>query len=335
MIYGDNMTSPTKTPPGEPVKEGDEKLPAKEWGESPLHEERFSTNCKTSKSDDDVNPIPITVIVGPTACGKTAKSIEMAKKQPSIIINADSLQLFHDLPILTARPTIAEQSGIPHELFGVLGPWEKPSVQKWVKWCADRIQNAAHNGFHPIIVGGTGFYVDALLNGLSMIPDISHETKLKANDIIKNTDDLYDFVTKMDPCVHYLKPNDKHRLERALHVFLESGRSITTFHNARKREIHVDADVHYVQMDRDVLYDRINHRFDIMIENGAITDVEILLKSGVSHDAPVMHAIGAREIAYYLQNEMSWDDMMEKAKQFSRNYAKRQMTWFNKKFKDI
>lgn len=275
--------------------------------------------------------IPVTIIVGPTACGKTARSIELAKECNGEIVNADSLQLFKDLPILTAQPTMKEREGIPHHMFGMLGPLDRPSVKWWLGRCVAHIMEIQERGKYPIIVGGTGFYIDALINGLSEIPDISAKIKDHvANQMAVSTrDEFYDIVTKHDPLVADIKPNDQQRLQRALEVFLETGKSLRSFQGQKKKLINIQAEVVYINMARDILYDRINRRFDLMLEHGALDEVNALKDLAIPKNAPVMHAIGAKEIYEYLNGSISLDEAITLAKQFSRNYAKRQITWFN------
>jgi tRNA dimethylallyltransferase len=274
--------------------------------------------------------IPVTVIVGPTASGKTDFAVQLAHKKNAEIINADCMQLYADLPILTARPTIAEQEGVPHHLFGILGPSEKSVVTNWLDKTASIIRENAQHNKHTIIVGGTGFYIDCLIRGISNIPEVSNNTRKKVFDLSQELNDgLYEYVTALDPMVVDLVRNDKQRLMRALEVFLESGRSIREFQGQKQKLINLDPNIMYLNPPRDILYDRINRRFDIMIGNGAIDQVATLINNGVSIDAPVMAAIGAHEIYDYMANAMDYDTCINRAKQYSRNYAKRQITFFN------
>lgn len=272
----------------------------------------------------------IIVIYGPTASGKSAHALSLAKMYDGAIINADSLQLFKDLPILTARPSLEEEDGIEHFLYGILSSYEQPNAMLWRTLAIEEINKIYEKGKQPIIVGGTGLYLMALLKGLSPIPHIDDSIKLKVKDI-ESEGNFFESVIKIDPNIENLyHPNDHKRLSRALSVYLQTGKSIVDFfkmpmidpyeHKARKI---------YLCPTSDILYKKIERRFLNMIERGAIEEVDDLYKSGISETAPIFNTLGAKEILSFLKNEINKDEMILQSVQKTRQYAKRQYTWFN------
>lgn len=275
---------------------------------------------------------PFIVVSGPTASGKSALGVEIAEKTKGAVVNADSLQLFKDLPLLTAQPQAAEMFGIQHYLYGILEAHMQPTAGTWLDAALLSLNKIWQEGKTPVLVGGTGLYIMALLKGLSKIPAISANTKDQVHAVYNSHDDFYAQVITYDPliknCYH---PNDHKRLIRALEVFLETNKSIVLhFKEQQKNLFDQYAYKVYLKPDRDVLYDRIHKRFNIMINNGAIDEVEAFLKHNQNaKQSPVFNALGAHEIAQYIEGISSFDSMTERAIQKTRNYAKRQYTWFN------
>lgn len=284
----------------------------------------------------------ILVITGPTASGKTALAIEKAQKLNGVIINYDSLQVYRDLQILTAYPTNTELSSATHKLFGYLKYSDNISVVDWVKSAVVEINDAWNTGKLPILVGGTGMYIEILIRGISPLPDIPPEIRSKAIELANNNfeklcNDVYKFDSKLQDII---KPENHHQMIRAWEVQNASNKSILYFYSLPKQKfINTEFEFININVDREILYSKINKRFDIMIENGAIDEVKELLQKFNTRDNISNHetlfkkynifkAIGAKEIVMYLSNKMSYSNMIELSKQHSRNYAKRQITWF-------
>lgn len=275
---------------------------------------------------------PFIVVSGPTASGKSALGVDIAQKINGAVVNADSLQLFKDLPLLTAQPQADEMLGINHYLYGYLEACDQPKAGVWLNTVLPVLNKIWEDGRTPVVVGGTGLYIMALLKGLSQIPPVSEDIKKKVQSIYDRHDDFYTYVINSDPLIQdFYHPNDHKRLMRALEVLLETKKSIVQhFNDQQENGLDKYAYKVYLKPDRDVLYERIHRRFDIMLKNGALEEVDAFLQGTQdAKNTPVFNALGAREIAQYLDGEISLDLMTELAVQKTRNYAKRQYTWFN------
>jgi len=275
---------------------------------------------------------PFVIVSGPTASGNSALGVSIAKKINGAVVNADSLQLFKDLPLLTAQPQTAEMSGIQHHLYGYLEATAQPKAGVWLNTVLPVLNKTWLAGKTPVVVGGTGLYIMALLKGLSQIPPIPEFIKSKVQSIYDNHEDFYAHVIAYDPLIKdFYHPNDHKRLMRALEVFLETKKSIVQhFKDQQEKGLDKYAYKVYLKPDREILYDRIQRRFDIMLHNGAIEEVSAFLKSNPDDtNLPIFNALGACEIAKYLAGDISLDSMKERTMQKTRNYAKRQYTWFN------
>lgn len=281
----------------------------------------------------------IQIIAGPTASGKTSYAIKKALKIGGEIINCDSLQIFKDLKILTAYPTLDELSIVKHRAFGYLNYYEKTSVVDWAKIAANEIEDVFKNGKVPIIVGGTGLYINALINGISPLPEVSDKNRQIAIDFAKeNFSELCKKVYELDPMLKELILPENHRqMIRTYEIFLETGKSVRYFYSLPKIKFinNVDFETKIIDIDRNDLYEKINLRFDIMLQNGAIEEVADLVKKinitnrdDIFKSYPIFKAIGAKEIVMHLDGEISYEKMKEISKIASRHYAKRQITWF-------
>ena len=283
----------------------------------------------------------VLVIIGPTASGKTALAIQKAQELNGEIINYDRLQVYKDLPILTAYPTLEEIHSAPHRLFGYLGHNDNISVVDWAELAANDIREVWNNGKLPILVGGTGMYIEVLIHGISPLPNVPNEIRNQAIELANNNfnkmcNDVHTFEPKL---INIIKPENHHQMMRAWEVQNVSNKSILHFYSLPKQKfINADFEFININMDREILYERINKRFDIMIKNGAIEEVEALIKKFdlintsdykyLFKKYHIFKAIGAKEIIQYLNNKISYNTMIEVSKQYSRNYAKRQITWF-------
>ncbi len=273
----------------------------------------------------------IIVIAGATASGKSSIANDLARKNPSVIINADSQQLYKDLAILTARPSKEDEQNFPHKLYGFLKPNERFSAGEWASAASREIDEAFADDKLPIIVGGTGLYIKTLMDGIAKIPDISSEIKDVVNAM--TLPQLQAALSHEDALAYQnIDINNPVRIARALSVIRQTGKSILHWQSsAHKTFYNRDLfEVIYVQIEREELYKRCNIRFDKMIKDGAVEEVQGVLEQGVSTSEPIFRIIGAREIAEHLNGNISLEEASEKAKQFTRNYAKRQYTWFSK-----
>ena len=269
------------------------------------------------------------LIVGPTASGKSALALEIAKKQPSVIINADSAQVYRDLRILSARPSDAEMHGIEHRLFGYIDGKEACSAARWAGDARTAIAEAHERDTMPILVGGTGMYVRVLLDGIAPIPEIDPEIRQTIRKL--ETMEAYRALERLDPgSAERLHPTDTTRIQRALEVMRSTGKPLDHWHKHKTGGIADNIDLHPLVLlpPRDWLYQRCDLRLHQMIEGGAREEVEILLSRDLPADRPVMRAIGVPEIAAWLAGELTREGAIERAQAATRQYAKRQYTWF-------
>lgn len=284
-------------------------------------------DSKGFKSDQ-----PITLIAGPTASGKSALAMEMAGKTGGVIVNADSMQIYRELRVLTARPTIVDEAAMPHRLYGLRPASEAYSVADWLNDVAPIVEQARSSGPPAIIVGGTGLYFKALLEGLSPVPDIPKEIRAywreQAN--IQGAAALHEMLRLRDPeMAGKLAPSDSQRLVRALEVLDATGRSLGEWRKAPGQAL-VSADkaeLIYVSPPREVLYARCDARLDAMIEKGALDEVRMLMTLELDDDLPLMRAVGVRSLRDFLAGSLSLEAALEAVKTDTRRYAKRQITW--------
>lgn len=271
----------------------------------------------------------VALIAGPTASGKTALALHLAKSGNFVIINADSAQVYADLPILSAQPTAAEQASVPHHLFGYLDGVTPCSAARWAGDAKQAIAQAHAAGATPILVGGSGLYIRTLLDGIAPIPEIDPELRrqIRAMPVAE----AYKALQQYDaPVAATLAPTDISRITRALEVVQSTGRSIMEWRATKTGGIANDITLRPLLLlpPRDWLYDRCDARFELMMERGAVEEVEALLARNLPQDAPVMRAIGVPEISAYLNGTMQRDEAIARGQIATRQYAKRQFTWF-------
>lgn len=277
----------------------------------------------------------VIVIVGPTASGKTALSIELAKKINGEIVSCDSMQIYKDMNIGSAKPTIKEMQGIKHYMIDVVDPDKRFSVADYKKMAENAIEEIIAKGKIPIVVGGTGLYADSLIYSIEY-PEIEFDQNYRIKlENISNTPEglkeLYNEAKRVDEeAIKKISENDKKRIIRILEIFNSTGKNKTQVEiESRQNEIKYDYKIFALDMERKVLYDRINRRVDIMIEKGLIQEVKDLLKK--YDDFPTaMQGLGYKEVIEYLNGLLTKEEMIEKIKQETRRYAKRQLTWFRK-----
>jgi tRNA dimethylallyltransferase len=277
------------------------------------------------------------LVAGPTASGKSALALDLARKIRGAIINADAMQIYEGLPVLTAQPSESERQEIPHELYGALNPAEASSAGVWLALAKDAIAKAIAGGRTPILAGGTGLYFRALLGGLADIPPIPDEARAEAARFYDEAGEekFRKALAKLDPdSATRLAKNDRQRLIRAYEVARHTGKTLGEWHRrmtenrGQKTESGYIFEPHLLLPSREELYAACDRRFLSMIERGAVEEVKSFLKRGLGPALPAMKTIGVREIAAHLNGEVTLANAIAKAQQATRNYAKRQMTWF-------
>jgi tRNA dimethylallyltransferase len=276
---------------------------------------------------------PVLLLAGPTASGKSAVALSVAEKLDGTIINADSVQVYRELRILSNRPSAADEARVRHRLFGVFSATDECSAARWCALALTEIAAAHEAGRLPIVVGGTGLYLKTLLEGLSPIPDVPAEIRshLKRRLAEEGSAALHAELVRRDPATaNRLEPEDSQRVMRALEVLDATGSSITDFQAQSKAgpPSHLLFSTVLLQPSRDVLYARCDSRLARMIEAGAIDEVRRLQTAGLDPGLPIMKALGVVEIGSYLDGLMPLERALKEAQQATRRYAKRQTTWF-------
>lgn len=271
------------------------------------------------------------LIAGQTASGKSGLALRLAQRLDAVIINADSMQVYGELRLLTARPTQAEMGGVPHELYGHIAAHQPYSVGEWLKEAAALIEELRQQDRACIVIGGTGLYFKALLEGLSPVPDIPDDIRSKWRLYAQeNPGELHRILTEKDPALaQKLPPGDLQRLARALEVIDATGKSLLYWRAQPNRPAlqQTPRAQLVIAPERAELYRRCDARFDRMMREGALDEVEKLLALRLPFTLPLMRALGVRPLASYLRGEMEREEAIERAKTETRQYAKRQMTW--------
>ena len=282
----------------------------------------------------------IYLIAGPTASGKSQFSIDLAKKINGVVINSDSMQVYKNLEILTARPTKKEMQNIDHYLYGYVDGKERYNVEKWCNDAVKIIHKKFEKNSNLILVGGTGLYAHTLINGLIDIPAIPESIKNESEKIIKEfgKDFLITQIQKFDPrSLKEINSNDTVRLRRIWEVYESTGKKFSEWKlNENKKFIeNLDFKIILFLPNREKNYQIVNSRFIKMINDGAIEEVKNLLDLNLNDSLPVMRAHGVPEIIKFLRNEISLEECISKGQQVTRNYVKRQHTWWNSTNLDI
>ena len=277
----------------------------------------------------------IVVVCGPTASGKTALSIALAKAFGGEVVSADSMQIYRGMDIGTAKPTLEEREGIPHHMLDVAEPGEIYSVSRYVQEATACVEDILSRGKLPIVCGGTGLYIDGLIRGTDFQPagtDNGIREELEKEWEEQGAEAMMARLAAVDPpSAERLHLSDKRRILRALEVYLATGETITA-HNARTKAIPPRFEAVMIGLNtqpRDILYGRIDRRVDVMLEQGLLREVQTLLEKGLL-EGTAAQAIGYKELLAHFRGEMTLDAAADLIRQKSRNYAKRQLTWFRR-----
>jgi tRNA dimethylallyltransferase len=265
---------------------------------------------------------PLYLLAGPTASGKSAKALAWAETTGGTILNADSMQLYRDVPILTARPSRADEARAPHALYGLLDAQTLWSAGDWLRAARPFLAEALNGGPPVCVVGGTGLYFNALIHGLAEVPEIADAAREQARG---------DYERQAEARI---LPNDRQRLTRAYEVYLQSGTSLSDWQARTRPELPQTAYVmEILNPPRDALYARCDRRLQLMLDEGALDEVRDLMARGLAPDWPILRVLGLSEFTAHLRGDMTLDAALDLARQKTRNYAKRQTTWFRNQFR--
>jgi tRNA dimethylallyltransferase len=278
-------------------------------------------------------PPRIAVLCGPTGVGKTSVAIEIASVLNAEIISADSMQVYRYMDIGTAKPSALEQARIPHYMIDIVDPADPFDAQRYADMSLNIILQLAEQGIPVLVVGGTGFYIRALIHGLfeSGSSNLEIRNWLTEEAHNKGTAELYHRLRECDPiAASRIHVNDTYRIVRALEIYQTTGQTISSCHQAHQKAPPLfDVIKIGLSRQREVLYERINYRVDLMVEEGLCSEVISLLKRGYTSALKPLQSIGYRHILDFFEGHLNWDDTLKTLKQDTRRYAKRQLTWFN------
>jgi tRNA dimethylallyltransferase len=273
---------------------------------------------------------PLVVIAGPTASGKSALALALAQQNGGVIVNADSAQIYRDLPILSAAPSQEERAIAEHRLYGVQDGALPCSAADWAELARREVADLHASGRIPILAGGTGLYLRTLLEGIAPVPAIDPEVRRRVRETAVEENRVK--LQALDPeAAARLNPGDTARINRALEVILSTGRTLREWQKEREGGIGSKVELRALILlpPRDWLYARCDERFARMLERGAVEEVQALLARGLNPNLPVMRGIGVQEIAAYLGGELSLGETLAAGQRATRRYAKRQYTWFS------
>lgn len=282
---------------------------------------------------------PVIVISGPTACGKSRLAVDLAKKIGGVIINCDSMQIYKGIPIVSAAPTTEERNIVEHRLFEIYDCDKRGNVVDWAERCVSEIRSLWKENKVPVVVGGTGMYIEALVYGVTPIPATPPEIRQKVNDFYKEKGlaAVYEYLKIIDKdSAEKLNCNDKSRIMRAVEIYEAGGRKISEWYKVPKIKKLPEAEFLIVKIfpPIDEIEARCRQRLDKMVnEMGALKEITDLLALNIDEDMPAMKALGVPELACYIKGKMSLDDALAAAKLHTRQYAKRQRTWLKSRLK--
>ena len=273
-------------------------------------------------------------ITGPTASGKSKFAIDLSKKIKGEIVNADSMQIYKELKIITARPSQLDNKKIKHHLYGYVDGSNRYNVEKWCQDASQVIKSLNKKNINPIFVGGTGLYIDTLINGIASIPSVPESIRNDSKNLLEKVgkEEFYKIVKKIDEdSIKLIFPNDIQRLRRIWEVFNYTNKKFSEWKKNKNKKFitSLDYKIFLFLPDRKKNYERVNKRVLTMIKSGAIEEIEKLLKLNYNKDLPIMRAHGVPEISAYLKNKITLEDCIKKIQLVTRHYVKRQNTWWN------
>jgi len=284
-------------------------------------------------SSQQANQPKLIVICGPTGVGKTSLALQLAEDLSGEIISADSRQIYKYMNIGTAKPTLEELARVPHHLIDIITPDKKFTAGEFVKRADSAVSEIKNNNHIPFVVGGTGFYIKSLLYGLCKIPPIpaAIRNELKKEVEEKGAQNLHHILNEVDPiAAKKIDPHDGNRIARALEVYRVTELPISSYWQKDALEKRYQHFTIFLNDERKVLYEKINTRVDKMIGDGLFDEFKYLLEIEYTRDDPGMSSLGYKELFDHINGVQDWDTTVELIKQHMRNYAKRQLTWFNK-----
>ncbi len=287
---------------------------------------------------DDAGDIRAVLICGPTASGKSSLALELAPESGGVVINADSMQVYAGLRVITNRPTPEEEAAVPHRLYGFRSLSEPYSAALWLADVKEALAEAERQGWLPIIVGGTGLYFKALTEGLSDIPEIPPEIRERYRLVAQRepVEALYAELARRDPTTaHRLRPGDPQRIVRALEVLEATGRPLADWQGKKQPSLLPLTQTYPIALTlgREELYRRCDARFEAMLASGALEEAQAIAALGLDSGLPAMRAVGLPPLLAHVRGEISLDEAAAAAKTATRNYAKRQLTWIRGNFK--
>ena len=279
----------------------------------------------------------VIVVIGPTSVGKTKMGVALAKKFNGEVISGDSMQIYKEMDIGSAKPTVEEMQEIKHYLVDFVSPEKRYSVSEYKEDASKAIEEIINKGKTPIIVGGTGLYLNSLIYNIQyneMEVDLNYRRELEKEAEEYGLEVLYNRAKEIDPeAMEKVSANDKKRITRVLEIYNATGRNKTELEKKSRKEVPYNYLIFGINMERSILYDRINKRVDIMLEQGLIEEVKNLINK-YSNMPTAMQGLGYKEVKEFLDGNISKEEMIEKIKMETRRYAKRQITWF-KRIKNI
>lgn len=280
----------------------------------------------------------VIIIAGPTASGKSQLAVDVAKAFGGVVINADSMQVYKDTPILSAVPNEVDKQGVPHFLYEIFSSSQNGTVVDWLNLAVEEIKKAWGNNQLPVLVGGTGLYIDNLINGTTPIPEADASVRAKVLAMIDElgVQGLHAKLSEIDfETAQRLSPNDTTRVRRAYEVFLQTGIPLSEWHKKPMIKKLPEAEFFVVKIhpSKEELDERCFIRFEKMIEAGALEEAENLKEKNLDRNLPAMKALGVPELFDYLDGKTSLSEAVDLAKLHTRQYAKRQRTWFGNKLK--
>lgn len=279
---------------------------------------------------------PVLIIAGPTASGKSSLAIAAAQALNGVVLNCDSMQIYKDIPIIAATPNAWEKAQVEHRLFEFYDVTKRGNVVEWLELCVAEIQKLWTEGRLPVVVGGTGMYIDALINGITPIPEVKPEVRQNLRMRLQNEGliRLYAELKEKDAEIaQKLSPNDKTRIVRALEIIETTGKKVSEWYKTPLIKKLPEADFTVVKIvpSIEVIEQRCRERLDKMVELGALDEIAELVRRGIDETLPAMKALGVPELSRVVKGEMLLDKALELAKLHTRQYAKRQRTWLRNK----